>query len=125
MVSNPDPNPARPTEVCGVGATLRIVSGKWKPLILWHLRNSPKRFGELRTLMVEVSDKVLSQQLRELDEDGLVDRAVSDDRPPKVTYTTSPEGRTMDPVLDAMSAWGQARIQRQGEAHTADDSDKG
>ena len=97
----------RPSEVCHVMATLRVISGKWKPLILWHLFSGTKRFTALRRLMPEVTEKMLVQQLRELERDQLVHREVYPEVPPRVEYSLTDLGRTIRPVLDQMSKWGQ------------------
>ena len=97
----------RPSEVCHVMATLRMISGKWKPLILWHLFSGTKRFTVLRRLMPEVTEKMLVQQLRELERDELVHREIFPEVPPRVEYSLTEHGRTIRPVLDQMSKWGQ------------------
>ncbi len=107
----------RPSEICNVLATLRVIAGKWKPLILWHLFSGTKRFGELRRLMPEVTEKMLVQQLRELEADELVRREVYPEVPPKVEYSLTDYGRTIRPVLNQMSKWGQKQIERVEETH--------
>ncbi|NHZ72954.1 MAG: ArsR family transcriptional regulator [Nitrospirae bacterium] len=107
----------RPSEICNVVATIRVIAGKWKPLILWHLFSGTRRFGELRRLMPEVTEKMLVQQLRELEADELVRREVYPQVPPKVEYSLTDHGRTIRPVLNQMSRWGQAQIERTGETH--------
>ena len=100
-----------PTEVCHVMATLRMISGKWKPLILWHLFSGTKRFTALRRLMPEVTEKMLVQQLRELEKDQFVHREVYAEVPPRVEYSLTDLGRTIRPVLDQMSEWGRKQLQ--------------
>ena len=102
----------RPSEICNVLATLQVISGKWKPLILWHLFSGTKRFGQLRRLMQEVTEKMLVQQLRDLEADKLVHRKVYPQVPPKVEYSLTDYGKTIRPVLDQMSKWGKKQIQR-------------
>lgn len=102
-----------------VGVTLRVIGGKWKPLILWHLNKNPVRFGELMRKMPGITQKMLTQQLRELEEDRLVIRKVYPEVPPKVEYKLSDYGRTLGPVLHAMSDWGRKHVELQAEAQQA------
>lgn len=96
-------NPAR----CPVETTLGVIGGRWKPLILYHLRGGPRRFNELRRLMPKVTQRMLTQHLRELESDGIVTRVVHAQVPPHVEYSFSGKGRTLWPVLDAMAEWGR------------------
>ena len=107
----------RPSEICNVMATISVIAGKWKPLILWHLFSGTKRFGELRRLMPEVTEKMLVQQLRELEAHELVRREVFPVVPPKVEYSLTDYGRTIRPVLNQMSKWGRLQIERTGDTH--------
>ena len=91
---------------CPVVATLDMIGGKYKALILWHLVEGKKRFGELRKLIPQATQKMLTQQLRELEEDGLVIRKVYPVVPPKVEYRLSKLGQSIKPILDSMCAWG-------------------
>jgi len=101
---------------CPVELTLSVVAGKWKILILWHLRDATLRFSELRDAMPEITDKMLSQQLRDLDEDGLIHREVYPVVPPKTEYSLTEAGQRMVPVLTAMQQWGLDYKVREGEA---------
>src|SRR5262245_4368403 len=97
---------------CYTERTLRIISGRWKILIVWLLFNEVLRFSELARLLGEVTDlaitkRMLTQQLRELEEDGIVVRKVYPQVPPKVEYSLTPLGKSLRPVLDAMDDWGQ------------------
>lgn len=93
---------------CPVETSLELLSGKWKPRILWKLHQQEVlRFGALRRDMPEITAKMLTQQLRELEQDGLVTRTVYPQVPPKVEYRLSPLGQTLRPILDALAAWGQ------------------
>ncbi|MBW5448966.1 transcriptional regulator [Cohnella sp. CFH 77786] len=91
---------------CPIETVIQVVGGKWKPLILWHLLNSSKRFSELEKLIPEVTQKMLAQHLRELEIDRLVTRTIYPSVPPKVEYSMSEHGKTLIPVLEAMCQWG-------------------
>lgn len=91
---------------CPVQATINVLRGKWKVQAVWHLSFGPRRFAELRNLLRGVSEKVLTAQLRELEEDGVVARAVVHSSPPKVTYSLSRPGQELIPLLEDLCAWG-------------------
>jgi len=91
---------------CPVQLALGAVQGKWKVLILWHLRDATLRYGELRSRLPRVTDKMLAQQLRELEADGLVHREVYAVVPPRTEYSLTDEGRTLLPMLREMQQWG-------------------
>lgn len=91
---------------CGLRAALNIVAGKWKPLILWHLLPGAVRFGVLRRALGDVSEKVLAEQLDQLEGDGIIVRTQLSDQPIAVDYMLTDRGRTLVPVLAALSAWG-------------------
>lgn len=93
---------------CGVEITLGLVGGKWKGLILWHLCQKTLRFSQLKRRINGVTQKMLTQQLRELERDGLVYREVYPEVPPKVEYSLTDKGRTLEPLLVLMCEWGQA-----------------
>ena len=95
-----------------VQATLKVLGGKWKILILWHLKDQTRRFSELKRLMPEISEKMLIQQLRELEKDEVVNRNVYRDVPPKVEYSFTNYGRSLEPVLQALCNWGEAHLDR-------------
>lgn len=105
----------------GVEATLAVISGKWKPRILCHLSVRPQRTCDLRNELPEISQKVLTQQLRELAEDGIVARQVIGDKAPfKVIYTLTPTGRSLGTVLVQMSVWGEHHVDDLREAGQTD-----
>jgi DNA-binding HxlR family transcriptional regulator len=95
-----------------VQTTLKVLGGKWKILILWHLKDRPRRFSELKRSMPEITEKMLIQQLRELEKDEVVNRHVYADVPPKVEYSFTEYGRTLEPVLQALCNWGEAHLDR-------------
>ena len=99
--------------ICGIDAAMDVVSGKWKSLILWELdHHGTRRFGELRRGLPGVSEKMLVQHLRELEEDGLVHREVHRQVPPKVEYRLTEHGRTLNEALRPLGRWGTARVER-------------
>lgn len=91
---------------CPVEATIQLIGGKYKAVILWHLIGEKKRFGELKRLLPRATEKMLTQQLRDLEQDGLIIRTVYPVVPPKVEYSLSELGKSIIPVLDAMCNWG-------------------
>ena len=92
---------------CPVEITLMIIGDKWKVLILRDLMNGTMRFGELKKSIGHVSQKVLTAQLRDMEEKGLITRKVYAEVPPRVEYTLTETGYSLKPVLDAMVAWGE------------------
>jgi DNA-binding HxlR family transcriptional regulator len=93
---------------CGLEAALVVISGKWKPLILFHLAQDKRRFGELRRLVAGVSEKMLIQQLRELQADGIIERVDFKEIPPKVEYLVTPLGLSLANALQPLCEWGTA-----------------
>jgi DNA-binding HxlR family transcriptional regulator len=91
---------------CPVDATIRLIGGKYKALILWHLVGETLRFGQLQKLIVQATPKMLTQQLRELEADNLVVRTVYPVVPPKVEYSLTEFGLSLKPILNAMYQWG-------------------
>jgi DNA-binding HxlR family transcriptional regulator len=91
---------------CGLDAALFVLGGKWKPLILFHLAHGTRRYGELRRAVGSVSDKVLIQQLKELQADGIIDRVDFGEIPPKVEYSLTAFGRTLGKALVPLCQWG-------------------
>lgn len=94
------------TEHCPVEATLNLIGGKYKALILWHLADGKLRFSELRKVVTGATAKMLTQQLRELETDNLIHREVYPVIPPKVEYSLTDLGRSLMPMLVAMRDWG-------------------
>jgi len=97
---------------CTVEATLNLIGGKWKGVILYRLLTEQVlRFNELRRLLPSITQRMLTNQLRELEGDGLITRKVYPEVPPKVEYRLSQYGQTLAPVIHALKAWGDAHIQ--------------
>ncbi len=99
--------PIKKLPVLPIERAIRTISGRWKAVILYHLLNEPKRLSELSKLIPSVSQKVLVQQLRELEEHGLVNRAVFRQVPPRVDYSATELGLSLEPVMLALCDWGQ------------------
>ena len=92
---------------CDVEATLSVIGGRWKPILLCHLLSGRKRFGELRRLTPNATERMITLQLRELEADGVVSREVFREVPPKVEYDVTDYGRSLEPILVAMQEWGR------------------
>jgi len=100
---------------CPTEATLAVIGGRWKVPILWNLFSGTCRFGELSRKVGGVTQKMLTQQLRELESDGLVHRKVYPEVPPRVEYSATTLGRSLEPLVAQLTAWGEHYIsQRQG-----------
>ena len=91
---------------CEVETTLKVIGGRWKVLIIRELMDGVKRFGELQRALDGITQKMLTQQLREMEEDGIIDRKVYPQIPPKVEYSLTPLGESLKPILYAMHEWG-------------------
>ena len=101
---------------CPVSATLDLIGGRYKTLILWHLTDATLRFGELQKLVPQASSRMLTKQLRELEDVGLVIRTIYPVVPPKVEYNLSDLGRSINPILDTMFKWGAGYLKNSGQA---------
>ena len=99
---------------CPVDTTLRLIGGKYKSLILWHLLDGALRYGELQKLIPQATPKMLTQQLRELESDNLINREVFAVVPPKVEYSLTDLGASLKPILTAMYTWGSEYMQSNG-----------
>jgi len=99
---------------CPVESTIEVLDGKWKPLILYYLLDGTKRFGELQQLLPQVTRRMLTQHLRELEEDGIVHREVYREVPPKVEYSLTEVGRSLEPILLMMLKWGEKHSRATG-----------
>jgi DNA-binding HxlR family transcriptional regulator len=101
---------------CTVSLTMDLVGGKWKAVILYHLKDGEKRYNELRKEIPSVTEMTLSLQLKQLEKDGLVSRKVYGKKPPvKVIYSLTDLGKTFVPVLDAITEWGNQVVSGHGE----------
>jgi DNA-binding HxlR family transcriptional regulator len=97
---------------CPVETTLSVVGGKWKVVILWRLVSGTKRFNELQRSISQITRKMLTEQLRELERENLIVRTVYPEVPPKVEYSLSDYGRTFIPVMQVMAQWGLDHLER-------------
>ena len=97
---------------CPVEATLDVIGGKWKAVILFWLRDDVCRFGKLRRNIPDISERMLTQQLRELELDGIVDRKVYAIVPPKVEYSLTTYGKTLRPITNLMCEWGKKHLRQ-------------
>ena len=101
--------------ICGIDAALDVVSGKWKGLVLWELdAHGTRRFAELRRGLPGVSEKMLTQHLRQMEEDGLVHREVYAQVPPRVEYSLTEVGASLNEALAPLGEWGRERLRRDG-----------
>jgi DNA-binding HxlR family transcriptional regulator len=103
---------AKDLNVCGVTAAIAVIDGKWKTSLLWLLESGPLRPAELRRRLPGLSEKVLTQALREMEADGLVHREVHDVLPLKTVYSLTPFGRELSEALAPLSDWGHRRLDR-------------
>ncbi|WIY78482.1 winged helix-turn-helix transcriptional regulator [Streptomyces anulatus] len=101
--------------VCGIDAAMDVIGGKWKVLILWALNERTCRFGELRRAVTGVTEKVLSSHLKELEDDGIVHREVYAEVPPRVEYSLTPLGLSLNAALEPLGLWGREHIYRGAE----------
>jgi DNA-binding HxlR family transcriptional regulator len=101
---------------CTVEVTLQIIGGKWKSVLLWHLSHKTLRFSQLQRRLPDCTQKMLTQQLRELEADGMIHRQVYAEVPPRVEYSLTTRGRSVVPILALMCDWGKVFLeQREGE----------
>lgn len=96
----------------GVEAALEVMGGKWKPLIIYHLMDGAKRTSELRRLIPDITQKMLTTQLRALEKDDIIVRNVYTEIPPRVDYELTPYGRSLKPALDLLCYWGEEHLNK-------------
>lgn len=97
---------------CPVMTALSVFGDKWKPIILWVIRDETMRFGQIKKKIPTITQKMLTQHLRELERDGIVNRRVYPVVPPKVEYSLTAYGRTLRPILDGIADWGAVHLQK-------------
>jgi len=95
---------------CPLHLTMQIIGTKWKPLVLFHLLDGPLRSGILQKKIPEISNKMFTQTVRELEKDGLIHRTVYPEVPPRVDYTLTPDGQSLDSILKSLDTWGKERF---------------
>ena len=95
---------------CDAQSVIRLLSGKWKLVLIWVLRDGPLRFSEVRDAVEGISEKVLAQQLRALEADGLVERTAHPEVPPRVEYALADRARDLRPVLERLSEWAHDHL---------------
>lgn len=110
---------------CGFASALNAIGGKWKTLILWEVNIGPRRFGELKRLLPGVSEKVLAQQLREMETDGLVRRESFPGAVQKVEYSVTEFGKTLNEAVIVLSTWGKEHEARQALKNGAEEELRG
>ena len=103
---------------CGIGPAFDVIGGKWKAVILWELHVQPLRFGELKRALPDISEKMLIQQLREMEIDGIVHREVFHEVPPRVEYSETKLGATLNAALAPLADWGDRYAKRVEAART-------
>lgn len=109
--------------VCPVDVTLSMIGGKWKPMILWLLAARPRRFSDLQSAMPLIAHKVLAQQLRQLESDGVIQRITRENMPAAGGYQLTEFGRTLRPALNALANWGKTHHQLIGARYGSGDHD--
>ncbi len=100
---------------CALDVTMHYIGGKWKAVVLWYLRKGKKRFSELRGQIPDITDKMLSIQLKALEEDGIISRTVYPEIPPRVEYEFTEEGKSLIPLIEAIAAWGRNKAEKDGK----------
>lgn len=114
MAQTKEQHTASINQNCPVSATIRLIGGKYKAFLLWHLTGQTLRFSQLHKLIPEATPKMLTQQLRELEDDGLIQRTVYPVVPPHVEYSLTELGKSLFPILESMYNWGSALMEREG-----------
>lgn len=104
-----------PKSQCAVASALNVIGGKWKGVALYHLLDGTKRFNQLKRDVGDVSQRMLTKQLRELEADGLILRKVYAVIPPKVEYSLTPKGETLRPLLEFLRLWGKIYVEKSAQ----------
>ncbi|MEO6301561.1 MAG: helix-turn-helix domain-containing protein [Bacteroidia bacterium] len=100
---------------CALDVTMDFIGGKWKTVVLWYLRNKTMRFGEIRKQIPDITEKMLSLQLKSLEDDGLIKREAFAEVPLRVEYSLTEFGKTIIPVIEAVAKWGRALGEKEGK----------
>lgn len=100
---------------CAMDITMRYIGGKWKTVVLWYLKKDKKRFSELKKLIPNITEKMLSLQLKELEKDGIVNRKLFMEVPPRVEYSLTFFGKTLIPMLEEIAKWGRGQAESKGK----------
>ncbi|MDB5282466.1 MAG: HxlR family transcriptional regulator [Bacteroidota bacterium] len=100
---------------CALDVTMDYIGGKWKTVVLWYLRNKTMRFGEIKKQIPDITEKMLSLQLKSLEEDGVIKREVFAEVPLRVEYSMTEFGQTLIPVVEAIAKWGRALAEQDGK----------
>jgi DNA-binding HxlR family transcriptional regulator len=95
---------------CPIAATIDVIGGKWKPIIIWLLIQAPQRFGELHRSIPGIALKVLTRQLKELEADGIINRKAYPEIPPKVEYSLTEKGKTLTGIMESLALWSRINI---------------
>ena len=111
-------------EACPIGGSINIFGGKWKPEIIYFLNQSPRRFNELKRLIPNVTQRMLTQQLRELERDGIIDRKQYLEIPPKVIYSMTDLGLSLIPIFNKLEKWNTENMKKVEKARSRYDSGK-
>ncbi len=115
------PKPKKTTDAvvnCPFVPVIEIIGGRWKSEICWHLRAGPRRFNEMRRLLVGITPKMLTQQLREMERDGLIERTQYNEIPPRVEYALTPIARSLDAVFGVIANWSRENLAAVGKARS-------
>jgi DNA-binding HxlR family transcriptional regulator len=100
---------------CALDVTMHFIGGKWKTVVLWYLRNGRKRFSELKRHIPDITEKMLSLQLKQLEADGFIGKTIYPEVPPRVEYFLTDAGNTLLPVLEVLARWGREKGNAEGE----------
>ncbi|CAA9343052.1 MAG: Transcriptional regulator, HxlR family [uncultured Cytophagales bacterium] len=100
---------------CALDVTMHFIGGKWKTVVLWYMRNGRKRFSELKRHIPDITEKMLSLQLKQLEADGFVGKTIYPEVPPRVEYFLTDAGKTLLPVLEVLARWGREKGNAEGE----------